>query len=311
MEFVKIYVIIVTYNGMKWIDRCIGDLRKSTIPVRTIVVDNGSIDGTVDFITQNYPEVEIYVMEKNLGFGQANNYGIKIALKRDCDYVYLLNQDAYVFPDMFEQLLKAHKDANEGKIGILSPMHLYRDCSHFDNHFKGYISSGCPEIVQDMILNEPKSYYYVEGVPAAGWLMPSSTLETIGGFDPIFFHYDEDNNYIQRLNYHGLRTVIVPSAKMIHDREEFGNISLATRDQIFRTLKCYYFLNINYTKATLFRKLCHIGSVNFIHSVKALFGLKFRLSWEYHSAMLRCLFNIGKFRADRKMNKRIGATWLQ
>jgi hypothetical protein len=78
----KVTAIIVTYNGMHWIDRCLGSVRGSALPVRAIVVDNGSSDGTAEHIARHFPEVEFIRAERNLGFGQANNRGMRIALDR-------------------------------------------------------------------------------------------------------------------------------------------------------------------------------------------------------------------------------------
>ena len=83
----KIYVIIVTYNAMRnsWIDRCISSLRVSTVPVEIIIVDNDSIDGTREYVPANFPEVIWMPQEKNLGFGQGNNVGIRYALDHRAD----------------------------------------------------------------------------------------------------------------------------------------------------------------------------------------------------------------------------------
>ena len=59
MEKVNLYVIIATYKGRQWYDRCFTSLRESTIPVQTIVVDNASYDGTVEYIRENYPEIHL------------------------------------------------------------------------------------------------------------------------------------------------------------------------------------------------------------------------------------------------------------
>lgn len=87
----KISVIIVTYNAMKWAERCFSSLRKSATPVNCIVVDNGSGDGTQDFIKTNFPEIEFIQSEENLGFGKANNLGIEKAYKNGADFFYLMN----------------------------------------------------------------------------------------------------------------------------------------------------------------------------------------------------------------------------
>ena len=83
----KLFVIIVTYKGKQWYDRCFTSLRESTVPVQTIVVDNASEDGSVEYIREHYPEIVLMENKENLGFGQANNLAMRYALDHDCDYV--------------------------------------------------------------------------------------------------------------------------------------------------------------------------------------------------------------------------------
>ena len=90
----KLFVIIVTYKGKQWYDRCFTSLRESTLPVQTIVVDNASNDGSVEYIKEHYPEIHLIESEENLGFGKGNNLAIRYAYEHGCDYVFLLNQDA-------------------------------------------------------------------------------------------------------------------------------------------------------------------------------------------------------------------------
>lgn len=103
----KISIIIVTYNAMPWIDRCIGSVYgepRTTV----IVIDNHSTDGTVERVKTRFPHCIVFENKTNLGFGQANNTGIKYAMEQGCDYVYLLNQDAWVEPDALQTMTSVH-----------------------------------------------------------------------------------------------------------------------------------------------------------------------------------------------------------
>ena len=99
----NIYAVIVTYNGMKWVERCLDSLRQSTYPITPIVIDNLSTDGSKEYIPSHFPEVIWLPQEKNLGFGQGNNVGMRYALEHDADYVLLLNQDAYLHKDSIKK----------------------------------------------------------------------------------------------------------------------------------------------------------------------------------------------------------------
>ena len=71
MSATKIYVIIVTYNAMQWMDRCLGSLRLSSVPLTPVVIDNGSTDETVAYIRTHFPEAVLLPQEQNLGFASS------------------------------------------------------------------------------------------------------------------------------------------------------------------------------------------------------------------------------------------------
>ena len=106
MGFAKVYVIIVWYNGAKWVTRNIQSLLNSNIPVQIICIDNCSTDQTETLLKQ-FPRITYIKAPSNLGFGKANNIGIDLALKQQADYVFLLNQDTWIYPETIENLVNA------------------------------------------------------------------------------------------------------------------------------------------------------------------------------------------------------------
>lgn len=214
----KIFVIVVTYKGKQWYDRCFTSLRESTIPVQTIVVDNASDDGTVEYIREHYPEIHLMVSKENLGFGRGNNLALKYAYERNCDYVFLLNQDAWLEDkDAIKKLVdisEKHPD-----FGIISPMHLSADKKRL-NMAIGYNDRNClKRMLSDLYCGTMKDIYETDYVNAAGWLLPRKTLSTMGGFDPLIFHYGEDDDYLNRARYHGLKIGVCPGAIIVHDHK--------------------------------------------------------------------------------------------
>jgi GT2 family glycosyltransferase len=209
----------VTYNGSKWVTPCFSSLRKSTVPLHTIVIDNGSKDDTLARIAAEYPEVEAINTGQNLGFGKANNIGMELAYQRGADYVFLLNQDAWIDPDAVEKLVDAcqrHPDH-----GIISPMHLNGAGDGLDYGFSNYIGPNkCRGLYSDIFLGRVKDVYDVGFVNAAAWMLTRACLERVGGFSPSFFHYGEDGNYTQRLQFHKLKLGVLPAARIYHDREQ-------------------------------------------------------------------------------------------
>ena len=204
----EILVIIVTYNGRQWTDRCLGSLRTSEVPIDVVVVDNGSSDGSIEYIRSAFPEVKVICTGKNLGFGQANNIGFKMALDDGYGYVYLLNQDAWIEPDTIRKL----KDAWQPGFGILSPIQRDADGNPDANFWKK-----CGTFVENAA---GRTIVEVPFVMAAHWLINRDTLIKVGGFSPMFHQYGEDDNYIDRLHYHGLKVGVVCNASAVHDRGE-------------------------------------------------------------------------------------------
>lgn len=200
---------------MEWLPKCLNSTGQHSV----IVVDNKSSDGTVDFIKKNYPQIVLLEQERNLGFGQANNLGISYALREAAEYVFLLNQDAYLFENTLQELVQVHQE--NPQFGILSPIHLNGKGTRLDKNFSYYIDYNAnPAIYSDFVLkNALAEVYEVPFVNAAGWLISRNCLETVGGFDPMFFHYGEDDNYCQRLKFYKFKVGVVPNQFVMHDRE--------------------------------------------------------------------------------------------
>lgn len=215
----KVYAIIVTYNGIKWIEECLKSLTKSSIAIETIIIDNNSSDDTVQFIKQNFEKAILFEQHANLGFGIANNIGISYALNNGADYVFLLNQDVFVEPGTIEKLVDTAK--NNPDFGIVSPIHLNGKGDTLDESFQYYISrTSTEEFVSDAVMgNLKKSIYSLEMINAAAWFLPKKTFEIVGGFDPMFFLYGEDDNYCQRILFHNLKIGITPCGTVKHDSD--------------------------------------------------------------------------------------------
>jgi N-acetylglucosaminyl-diphospho-decaprenol L-rhamnosyltransferase len=219
MNSSSVYIVIVTYNPKKWIDQCFSSLRNSNIPLKTIVIDNGSTDGSQLIIQEKYPEVDFIEAKQNLGFGKGNNIGIRKAYDAGADFVFLLNQDAWIESNTIEKLIEV---ANQNPdYGIISPMHLNGNGSSLDYNFSFYIATGLSKnLFSDMYLNTYENKIYSQKfVNAAAWLMTRKCIENVGGFSPSFFHYSEDDNYCQRVLYHGFKIGVVPMVKIYHDRD--------------------------------------------------------------------------------------------
>lgn len=247
----KIFTIIVIYNGMHrdWIKKCFTSLQNSTFSTTIVAIDNASSDDSVNYIKKNYPNVILIEADENLGFGKANNLGIEYSLKKDADFIFLLNQDAWVETNTLEKLV-VELEKNP-LYGVVSPLHLSGDGKNLDVSFSKSISPQyCANLQSDLALNHDiNKLYEANFICAAAWLISKNCLREVGGFNPTFFHYGEDDNFVQRLHFKGLKIGVLPTCKIYHDRQErftnkvFENSYYLDRNQ--------YLLNVSNPNLTL------------------------------------------------------------
>lgn len=249
----KIFAVIVTYNGMKWIDWCLTSLRQSTTPIVPVIIDNGSTDGLRDHVPANYPEAVWLPQDKNLGFGQGNNLGIRYAMDHGADYVLLLNQDAALQSDALERMLEVADGRN-----LVTPLHLCGDGTRIDYMFRESLKRANNQLFDDLLIDHQiKDSYEIGEVCAACWFLPISILEEVGGFCPLFFQYGEDNNYYTRLVYHGRKIILAPKAKMQHDRKIHGNSKLYAQRFVHLQL-LVAFTSPSISPYRRFKKICGV-----------------------------------------------------
>jgi len=213
----KLATVIVTYNGAPWIAGALQSLRDGSHPSAAIVVDNASSDGTADLVRRGFPEAMLIETGANLGFGRANNLGIEAALRAGADAVFLLNQDAYVTPEALGQMA-AFLDAQPG-FHIVSPLHCSPDLTRVDpNTQSAYLQRHAAAYLSDACLGRVQPHYEIRGINAAAWMLRAEVFRRAGGFDPLFFMYGEDDDLIERFAHHGLRTALLPAARIVHLR---------------------------------------------------------------------------------------------
>ena len=148
----RILIIIVTYNAIRhnWIQNCLNSIAKSTVTPDVFIVDNNSTDATCAYIRSLDKKYTLVESEQNLGFGKANNLGLEHALKHNYDYVFLLNQDAYLESDTLEKLLSLDLTG----YGIISPLQLNGNGNGVDEDFLEFLGPRqSPDFLSDGIVN--------------------------------------------------------------------------------------------------------------------------------------------------------------
>lgn len=296
----KVCVIIVSYNFEPWIDICLSSVFSSSIPSTVVVVDNNSQDKTTQIIEKKYPQVVLFKNSENFGFGKANNMGLTYALNNGYAYVFLLNQDAWIEKNMLEKLVLTAQQNPD--FGIISPVHLASNGTSLDHGFANYSKK---ETLEQ--LPQPSNQLVeLPFVNAAFWLLPIETVKKIGGFSPLFYHYGEDRNYIQRAHFHNYKIGYLPNAFATHDRQ-----NRKVTNQKFLYAEYVYFLseltNINYSfpKAIAYSVLAALKKM-FLEG----FGGKFYNSGAYWKMAVLLMRKSTASAASRKKSKTVGAHYL-
>jgi len=287
----KILLVIVTYNGSKWIEACINSVLNGSLVPDIFIVDNNGSDDTVEIIKNKFSEkVTLIQSDKNLGFGKANNIGLRYALQNNYDFVFLLNQDAFLEFNTLERLVEVSIKNNE--YGILSPIHLNADGTQLEMYFSQFVNcQNNPHFYSDFIMKKAiQDVYDFNFISAAAWLLPINTLKNIGGFDPIFWHYGEDDNYCQRVLYHNLKIGVVTNTFVKHDTK----IRQYSNDYIYSTR---YFLD--YEKDLQVK----YANINYLPHVDVLFYEKKKLLKSLLLSFI--LFDFGRLKATLRKFKNV------
>ena len=286
-------VVIVTYNAMQWIDHCLSSVKSSDAYADVFIIDNGSTDGTQDYIKHNYPSALFQQSLKNLGFGKANNIGLRYAVDNGYDYVYLLNQDAWLLPDTLEIMLETHLAHPE--YGVLSPIQMQANLKHIDRNFLLRLGSLGGGEIESLILGKNNSVLEIDMTMAAHWLISRECIERVGGFSPAFPHYCEDDNYADRVEYHGLKNGIVLKARAIHDRED----RVKTNRQKIYDNYINTIMNVSY----LVKRRPHALASFYYHCIRDIFVYKSFLPLKYCVILTKSLKSIYSYKERSKDKK--------
>lgn len=211
-----VYFIIVTYNSSQYINNCLNSILQYESNSKIIVIDNNSQDDTIKKV-RAYSSVILFENQSNLGFGKANNVGIEYALKNGAKYVYLINHDAYLVESVVYQAIEIFTE--NPHLGILTPLQVQENKMELEVNFSRFLSWDgiLTEMVNDaFLLGKPKEVYEAPFAQAASWIIRREALEKIGMFNTLFFHYGEDNEYLNRLKYHGYKLGLIPDKIIVH-----------------------------------------------------------------------------------------------
>jgi GT2 family glycosyltransferase len=211
----ELSVIIVNWNGQRHLEVCLSALRRQTFgDFETILVDNASTDGSVEFVRERFPEVRVIVLGTNAGFAAGNNAGYERARG---EWVVLLNNDTEADERWLEEIHNAGREF-PGAGSFASKMLLFDDRKRIDNCGFAVTRAGT---AVDLGRDEQDGPAWAKprkvfGACAGAAAYRRSMLDDIGFLDPEFFMTFEDLDLSFRGQLQGYECVFLPRAIVYH-----------------------------------------------------------------------------------------------
>ncbi len=247
-------IIIINWNGKEHLQICLPSLSRQTYKnIEIIVVDNGSSDGSVEYIKKNFPHIILVLNKKNLGFAEANNIGY---LQTKGDFVLFLNNDTKVTENFLTPLVNIFK--NDQTIGGVQSKIFYMDDKNRLDAVASYLTP--LGILFYIGVGKKDSYKYdhpldMYSAKGACVLVRKDVLESVllenEIFDSRFFAYFEETDLCHRIWLRGFRVVYEPTSIIYHKvggtSTRFGNAFLqyhSFKNRINSYIKNLSFINL-------------------------------------------------------------------
>ncbi len=224
----KLSIVILCWNDRKVIADCLQSIFSNThsTEFEVIVPDNGSTDGSVEFIRRSYPQVQVIENGRNLRFAKANNVGIRAS---QGEYVLILNPDTIVHDGTLDRLIEfadQHPECGAFGCRVLNADGSYQVSARPFASFKGeWIAAlymrWLGRVSQWFTSDSYPAWYgtterHVDWVSGCFILVRSAVLKAIGGFDEQFFYYYEDMDLCRRVRQAGYPILYVPNVTITH-----------------------------------------------------------------------------------------------
>ncbi|MBV9791509.1 MAG: glycosyltransferase family 2 protein [Chloroflexi bacterium] len=239
----RVGIVLVNYNGMRFMPDCLASLQQMGEPqAKIVVVDNASTDGSAAWVAEHYPSVALIQLPTNGGVTGGNNAGIEWCLANGCDYILLLNNDTVVEPDFLQHLL-LHTDARTMTV----PRVYFYDNRQLLNSHIGHFDFWRGVNVQ-YLYGKPESassrqMQQVTMASTCAMLIPKAIIDEVGIMDDAYFLYYDDTDFIARAVKHGAVIKYIPEAVIYHrESSSSGGWAISPLSMYYNTRNRLYFM---------------------------------------------------------------------
>ena len=297
-------IVILNWNKKYDTAECLSSVyRMTNQKFDVFLVDNGSTDGSVSFLNKQYPRVHYIQNEKNVGYATGNNIGIKEALKEECSFILLLNNDTIVDSNLLTESLKTIELSD--KIGMVGAVNYY-----YSDRKNIQFSGGCMDWYRGNIFditrhqedrNQFPEYRQVDAISGSCMLIRKEVFERIDLFDERFFLNYEDTDLCCRAKRAGYKIFTSMKAHIWHKvslsfkNNSFIHYFIARNKPLFLIKNCpkqYLGFSISYhiiyTFLNVF-KCIREGERN--NSIAMLLGIRDAILGKYYVGSMARLIN--------------------
>lgn len=276
-------IIIVNYNTKELTKNCINSILEKThgVEYEIILVDNASSDGSPEAFS-HYADIIFIPNKENIGFGRANNVGIRIAKGK---YIFLLNSDTYLLNNAIKEFYD-YMEKHSHEVGVLGT--YLKDANLNDNtsevHFlsiariiKNSTLALLPCIKRKYNHCPPQNIAYkekiVEAVIGADMFIRQEAIKHCGMFDENIFMYCEEIDLQKRFTEYGYRIMLIPTPQIVHLEGSSSKKNSAKRNIMFMN-GCFYYLR----KHNPIWKYIPFRILYFILKLPILFNMKYSMT---------------------------------
>ena len=209
----KVFVLILNYNGKATLKKCLQSVYQLNYPdFEVVVIDNDSKDGSLEEAKKEYSRAHYIKNDRNLGFAAGNNVGIRFALEKGADYVWLVNNDAKVERDTLTKLVEAGEQ--HPRSGILSPLILHAETKNiwFGKGTIDWVKMRTIHVSPPTLMRSYSSDY----ICGCAMLIKKDVFKSIGLLNEKYFLYYEDADFSVKAARAGFELLVVPMANVLH-----------------------------------------------------------------------------------------------
>jgi GT2 family glycosyltransferase len=223
MTLPLVHIVILNWNGLADTLECLASIRKLTYPnVRVQLIDNASANNEAEVVEREFPEVTVLKQKENLGFCGGCNAGMQNAITEGADFVMLLNNDAFVSPDLIETLLDGYEKLENP--GAVSPVifkypeteQIWFSIARWEADWKSGEAKFRLALDENYESLKNKQPYQTEFACGCCLFVSSRVIKEVGLLDERYFAFFDEAEWCVRMKKHGLTSYIVPSAFIYH-----------------------------------------------------------------------------------------------